>query len=502
MADLVLSTLQALADVRVLGVILLAALYGLFVGAIPGLTVTMAVALFVPFAFFLDPIPAMAAIVTLQALGIFAGDIPAALIRMPGTPASAAYTADSYALSQQGQARLVLAVDVVASALGGLMGAAALIAGATVLAEFALKFSSYEFFWLAVLGLSTTAFIATGSPLKGLVSVTLGLLLSTVGIDITLGVPRFTFGIPYLLDGISFIPAMIGLFGVSEVLRTVLKGEMHLAYARLEARAAFWPALRTVWRYRVNALRGGVVGLVTGVLPGAGADMGAWLAYGVSRRFSRQPETFGRGSMEAIVEAGVANNSDLAAEWIPTLVFGIPGDAFTAVVIGILMMKGMRPGPAILHDYTNVLVAIYLTFILANILMVPLGFAAIQLSSQILRVPRNVLMPVILMMCMVGAYAINNSLFDVGVMLVMGVVGFLLEAAGFPVAPVVLGLVLGPLLEQNFMISLIKSEGNPALFVSRPISAVLAGLTLVVWTLPAASALRGVARRARVAGTA
>ncbi len=495
MVALILKSLADLADPRVIGIIFLASLYGLFIGAIPGLTVTMAVALFVPFAFFLDPIPALAAIVTLQAMGIFAGDIPAALVRMPGTPASAAYTSDSYALSQQGRARLVLGVDVIASALGGLMGAAALIVGASALAEFALRFSSYEFFWLAVLGLSTTTFIAVASPVKGLISVTLGLLLSTVGVDITLGFPRFTFGVPNLLGGISFIPAMIGLFGLSEVLRTVLKGEMHLAYARLERQPSFLPALRTVWRYRVNALRGGLVGLISGVLPGAGADIGAWLAYGVSKRFSRQPQAFGRGSMEAIVEAGVANNSDLAAEWIPTLVFGIPGDAFTAVVLGILMMKGVRPGPAVLHDYTEILVAVYITFIVANLLMVPLGFGAIAVSSQLLRVRRNLLMPAILMMCIVGAYAINNDLFDVGLMLVMGVVGFLLEAMEFPVAPIVLGLVLGPLVEQNFMISLIKSEGHLGLFVSRPISAVLAALTLLVWMLPVLTAVRGWRRR-------
>jgi putative tricarboxylic transport membrane protein len=481
----------------VLLVVLLAAVYGLFVGAMPGLTVTMAVALFVPFAMFLNPVPALAAIVTLQAMGIFAGDIPAALVRMPGTPASAAYVDDSFALSQQGKARLVLAVDVLASSFGGLLGAAALMVGAPLLAEWALGFSSFEYFWLAVLGLSSTAFVATGSPLKGAVSVTLGLLLATVGIDITLGFPRFTFGIPELLDGVGFIPAMIGLFGFSEVLRSVLSGRMQLSYAPLEPEPAFVPALRVLWRYWLQALRGGLVGLVTGVLPGAGADIGAWLAYGVSRKFSKEPQRYGRGSMEAIVESGVANNSDLAAEWIPTLVFGIPGDSFTAVVLGILMMKGMRPGPAVLHDYRDVLVAIYLAFILANVLMVPFGFAAIRASSHLLRVPRNVLLPAIAMVCVVGSYAINNSLFDVGVMLAMGVVGLLLEALGFPVAPVVLGMVLGPLVEQNFMISLIKSEGAWVQFVARPVSLALAVLTALVWALPAAGFVRGLAARLR-----
>ncbi len=474
-----------------------AGVYGLFVGALPGLTVTMAVALFVPFAMFLDPVPALAAVVTLQAMGIFAGDIPAALVRMPGTPASAAYVADSYALSQRGRARLVLAVDVLASSFGGLLGAVALMVGAPLLAELALGFSSYEYFWLAVLGLSSTAFIATGSPLKGAVSVTLGLLLATLGIDITLGFPRFAFGIPELLDGIGFIPAMIGLFGFSEVLRGILAGDTRLSYAPLEREPVLRPALHVLWRYRLQALRGGLVGLVTGVLPGAGADIGAWLAYGVSKRFSKEPQRFGRGSMEAIVESGVANNSDLAAEWIPTLVFGIPGDSFTAVVLGILMMKGMRPGPAVLHDYRDALLAIYLAFFLANVLLIPFGFAAIRASSHLLRAPRSVLLPAIAMVCVVGAYAINNSPFDVGVMLAMGLVGFALEALGFPVAPVVLGMVLGPLVEQNFMISLIKSEGALVQFVTRPLSLVLALLALAVWVTPAVGLVRRAAARLR-----
>lgn len=475
---------------HVLAVVLVAALYGLFVGAIPGLTVTMAVALFVPFAMFLDPVSALAAIVTLQAMGIFAGDIPAALVRIPGTPASAAYVRDSYALTQQGDGQLVLGVDVLASSFGGLLGAVALMVGAPLLAEFALGFSSYEYFWLAFLGLSSTAFVASASPLKGLATVTLGLLLATVGIDITLGFPRFTLGIPELLDGVGLIPAMIGLFGFSEVLRGVAAGRAHLSYAPLEPAPVFLRALRELWRHRVQALRGGVVGLITGVLPGAGADIGAWLAYGVSKRFSKEPHRYGRGSMEAIVESGVANNSDLAAEWIPTLVFGIPGDSFTAVVLGILMMKGMRPGPAVLHDYRDVLVAVYMAFVLANLLMVPLGWMAIRVSTHVLRVPRNILLPAIAAVCVVGAFAINNSLFDVGVMLVMGILGFALESLGFPVAPVVLGLVLGPLVEQNFMISLIKSEGHLLAFVSRPVSLVLAVLSCVVWALPLASWIR------------
>jgi len=490
MFNLVINSIAELAHPFTILVIILASLYGLFIGSIPGLTATMATALLVPFAFWLEPIPALAAIVTMQAMAIFAGDIPAALVRMPGTPATAAYTEDSYALSLQGKVRLVLGVDVVSSALGGIMGAIALIVGAPLLMQFALQFTSFEYFWLALLGLSTAAFISTVSPVKGMVSVLIGLFLSTIGIEITLGFSRFTFGNQNLLGGISFIPAMIGLFGMAEVLRNVRKGGLFASLAKIEKGGMFKPAVKTIWRYKVNTLRGGIIGILVGALPGAGADIAAWLAYGVAKKFSKEPEKFGKGAIEPIVDAGVANNSALAGAWIPALVFGIPGDSVTAIVIGILMLKGLRPGPVIFQQYTDVLVSIYIVFILANLLMIPFGFFAIRISSHVMRVPKNILVPAILLMCIVGSYAINNNIFDVGVMLVMGCLGFILEEQGFPVGPIVLGLILGPILEQNLMISLIKSQGGLSQFFTRPVSAILGAGTIVVWLLPLISFIR------------
>lgn len=495
MFQIIGKSLVAIADPFTLLIIALSSIYGLFIGAIPGLTATMATALLVPIAFLLDPVPAMAAIVTMQAMAIFAGDIPAALVRIPGTPATAAYTDDSYALSLQGKTELVLGVDVVGSALGGIMGAIALIVGASVLVRFALLFTSFEYFWLAFLGLSTAAFISAASPLKGLVSALIGLFLSTIGTDITLGFPRFTFGNEYLLGGISFIPAMIGLFGMAEVLRNVLKGEMLAPMTKIERGPMLRPALGVLRRYKINTARGGIIGLLVGALPGAGADIAAWLAYGVAKKFSKEPGSFGKGSIEPIVDAGVANNSALAGAWIPALVFGIPGDSVTAIVIGILMMKGLRPGPVIFYQYTDVLVAIYITFILANLLMIPFGYLAIKASSYLIQVRRNILMPVILIMCVIGSYAINNTLLDVVLMLIMGVFGFLLESQGFPVAPIVLGLVLGPILEQNFQISLIKSQGDLTFFFVRPVSVILALATILVWLLPLVPAYRWFRRK-------
>jgi TctA family transporter len=495
--DFLLHGLALLMAPKVLLIICISSLYGLFVGAMPGLTATMAAALLIPFTFFMDPVPALVSIVTMSAMAIFAGDIPAALVRIPGTPSSAAYTQDSYELTKQGKAELVLGVDVIFSAIGGLMGAAVLMTSAPLLAEVAMQFSSFEYFWLAALGLSATVMVSRGSQVKGALAMILGLFLSTVGVDITLGYPRFTFGSVELLNGVDFIPAMIGVFGVSEVLRNVLAGEMSYPITRVRAGKIFTGMGGMIRRYKVNILRSGLLGTFIGILPGAGADIAAWLAYAVSKRASKEPEKYGAGSIEAIIDAGTANNSCLAGDWVPALVFGIPGDSITAVVIGVLFMKGLRPGPMIFERQPEIIYAVYLSFIVANLLMVPFGYLAIKASAQMLRVPKNILMPAILMFCIVGSFAINNSTFDIGTMLLMGVVGYFMEGHGYPVAPIVLGLVLGPILEQNFMTSMIKSEWDLTLFFTRPISAILGGLTIIVWFFPLFAAFLEKAKKNR-----
>ena len=487
--DAVFQGLSLLINLKVILVIIISAIYGLFVGAVPGLTATMAAALLIPFTFFMDPVPALVSIVTMSAMAIFAGDIPAALVRIPGTPSSAAYTQDSFELTKQGKGELVLGVDVVFSAIGGLMGAVILMTSAPLLAEIAFKFTTFEYFWLAAMGLSATVMVSRGSQVKGALSMILGLYFSTVGVDITLGYPRFTFGVIELLNGVNFIPAMIGLFGVSEVIRSVMQGELAYPIARVRAEKIFSGMFKMFRRYKVNVLRSGLLGTFIGILPGAGADIAAWIAYAVSKRSSKEPEKYGAGSIEAIVDSGTANNSCLAGDWVPALVFGIPGDSITAIVIGVLFMKGLRPGPMIFETQPDIVYAVYLSFILANLLMIPFGYLAIKASSQMLRVPRNILMPGILMFSMVGSFAINNSIFDVGMMLVMGVIGYFMEANGFPVAPVVLGIVLGPIVEKNFMMSMIKTDWDATQFFTRPVSAILCIITLFIWFFPLFAAL-------------
>ena len=487
--DTVFQGLSLLINLKVILVIIISAIYGLFVGAIPGLTATMAAALLIPFTFYMDPVPALVSIVTMSAMAIFAGDIPAALVRIPGTPSSAAYTQDSFELTKQGKGEMVLGVDVVFSAIGGLMGAVILMTSAPLLAEIAFKFTSFEYFWLAAMGLSATVMVSRGSQIKGALSMILGLFFSTVGVDITLGYPRFTFGVVELLNGVNFIPAMIGLFGVSEVIRSVMQGELAYPIARVRAEKIFSGMWKLFRRYKVNVLRSGLLGTFIGILPGAGADIAAWIAYAVSKRSSKEPEKYGAGSIEAIVDSGTANNACLAGDWVPALVFGIPGDSITAIVIGVLFMKGLRPGPMIFEQQPDIVYAVYLSFILANLLMIPFGYLAIKSSSQMLRVPRNILMPGILMFSIVGSFAINNTIFDVGMMMVMGVIGYFMEANDFPVAPVVLGIVLGPIVEKNFLMSMIKTDWDATQFFTRPVSAILCIITLFIWFSPIFMAL-------------
>ena len=468
----------------VLVTITLAALFGLVVGAIPGLTATMAIALLVPVTFFMDPIPAIGAMVTCSAMAIFAGDIPGTLLRIPGTPASAAYTDEAYAMTRKGEGELALGANLLFSATGGLFGTFVLIVAAPWLAEAALRFSSFEYFWLALLGLTCGVFIGADNPLKGLVSLFIGLFVATIGLNNPAGVPRFTFGSVELTGGIEFIAAMIGLFAVSEVLRAVT------------APPDFQPVPQTVmgslfrgWghmfvHYWPQQLRGNVVGTIIGALPGAGADIAAWVSYAMSKRFSRNPEKYGTGHVEGIIESTSSNNAALGGAWVPALVFGIPGDSITAVVIGVLYLKNMNPGPTIFINNPQYIYAVFIIFILANLVMIPFGWAAIKAAKQILLIPRHILMPCILMFCIVGAFAINNSVFGVTVMLIFGVLGFIMEENGIPVAPCILGIVLGPMVEENFVTSMIKSDGSFLAFFERPISAGLGALAILVWLSP------------------
>ena len=488
--DAVVQAFGLVFDPFVLAVIAISAVFGMFVGAMPGLTATMATALLVPVTFFMPPVPALGAIVTATAMAIFAGDIPAAMLRMPGTPASAAYADESYAMTKNGQLNLNMGVNLVFSVAGGLIGVAVLIVLAPVLAEVAINFSSFEYFWLACLGLTCAVFLTNADPVKGFLSLFIGLLLATVGIDPSAGFPRFTFGEVELMQGVNFVATMIGVFAVSELLRNAVSAR-DAGRVVVQQVGDMFSGLGAIWRrYWLNFLRGSAIGTVIGALPGAGADIAAWISYAVSKRFSREKEKFGTGHVEGVVDATSANNSALGGAWIPALVFGIPGDSITAIVIGVLYMKGMNPGPTVFTESPQMIYAVFLIFILANLIMLPLGWAAIKGARQMLRTPQNILLPVILLFCIVGSFAMTNSLYGVAIMLALGLFGWFLESHGIPVAPLILGLVLGEMLEQTFVQNMIKTDGALLEFFGRPIAGALGVATVLIWAVMILRAVR------------
>lgn len=475
-------------NLQTLLVIVLAAIFGVFVGAIPGLSATMAVALLVPITFAMEPTTAIAAIITTAAMAIFAGDIPGTFLNIPGTPASAAYVADSAAMGRRGRARECLGVNLTCSVIGGLAGSLVLVMIAPSLAEFALNFSSYEYFWLAVLGLGSAVFISQGSAVKGFLSLMVGLLLATVGLDLVTGAPRFTFDVPDLMGGINFIPVMIGFFAMYEVMKLYGQHQRsvatHAPSITQQHGTVFGKVPKHLKLYWKNVVRGSTLGSLIGALPGAGADIAAWILYALSKKLSKTPEAYGTGHVEGLVEASSANNSAVAGAWVPALVFGIPGDSITAIVIGVLYMKGMNPGPTIFMDNSTMAYGLFTAFFIANLVLLPIGYLAIRSAHIFAITPTRVLMPIILCFCIVGAFAINNSLTDIWIMLACGVVAYVISTANFPIAPAILGLVLGNILETNFMTSMIKADGNLLAFVQRPISIGLALLVLLIVLFP------------------
>jgi TctA family transporter len=482
--EILISALTLVLEPSVLLVIAGSALFGLFVGAIPGLSATMATALLVPLTFFMEPLPAIAAIVTTVSMAIFAGDIPGALLRIPGTPASAAYVDEAYQITRRGEAERALGIGLTSSVFGGLVGAVILATGAPYLAEFAFQFSTVEYFWLACLGLSCSVIISRGSPLKGMISLLIGLFIATIGIDVTGGYPRFTFGSTELMGGVSFIPAMIGMFAMTELLRFAIAPRRRNTTVSSGKSKVFASQGRMLRSNKAHLARGSLIGTVIGILPGAGADIAAWVSYALAKKFAREPEKFGTGHPEGLVAAGAANNAGLGGVWIPALVFGIPGDSVTAIAIGVLFMKGITPGPMVFVQQADLTYAIFLTFFIANLLLIPLGYIAIRSAKFVLNAPANILMPIIWIFCIVGSFAITNSVFGITIMLILGILGYFMEENGFPIPPVILGIVIGPMLEENFMATVIKSDGNLIGFFDRPVSGVLGSLTLMILLIP------------------
>ena len=461
---------------------ILSMLLGIFVGGAPGLTATMAVALIVPLTYHMTPAAGLAMIIGVSFCAIFAGDIPATYLRIPGTPASGAAVLDGYEMARKGEGPLALALDLSCSVLGGLIGITILIFVAPILAKFALKFTNFEYFWLALFGLSMSAVISRGTKIKGVISMTLGLIFATVGIDITTGYPRFTFGSIELMGGIGFIPAMIGLFGLSEAFKSAMSPENFKTPTITEKiQISFASVGHILYKYKLLIIRSSIIGNVIGALPGAGADIAAWVSYGMAKKMSNRSEEYGTGIEEGIIAPTSANNAALGGTWIPALVFGIPGDTITAIVLGAMMMYGLKPGPLIFQQNAFLVNQIFSVAIVSQFFLLMIGWFSIRIYTYLFKFPRNIVLVGVLIFSVVGSYALRSSLFDVGIMLVFGILGYVMERCSIPLPPLILGLILGPMIEDNLRVGLVKSDGSFLPFLTRPISMTLAILLIIIF---------------------
>ena len=454
---------------------------GMLVGALPGLTATMGMALFSPLTFFMPPTIAIPFVIGIYKGGTYGGSISAILIGTPGTASNAATVMDGYPMAKKGLGGKALKAAICTSALGDMVGNVALILVAGFLAQVALSFGPPEFFALILFSMTVIASLTSGSLVKGFIVASLGALLALAGSDPVSGALRYTFGSIELQGGISFIPLMIGLFGFSEVLVTLSRPQSErAAIVNFQGdREANRITLAEIFRYPRTVIRSSLLGLGLGALPGIGAESACWVAYGMAKRASREPEKFGTGHLEGLIAPEVANNAVVGAALIPLLTFGVPGDAVTAVMLGTFTAQGLQPGPLLFRDHPEVIYGLYVTMFVAGLVMFVTATLTIRLWVKVLEIPKEYLYPIIGVLCVVGSYAINNSLFDVGLMLVAGLAGFVLRMGGFAIPPMVLAFILAPKLELALQQSLVMSDGGVTIFVSRPISAFFIVLTAI-----------------------
>ena len=451
-----------------------ATLLGIVVGALPGLTATMGVALLVTLTYKMAPDQAILVLMCVYVGAIYGGSRTAILLAIPGTPASAAATLDGHPLALQGKAGMAMGLATTSSSLGTIVGIVFLALIAPLLAEAALNFGTYEFFWLALFGvLISGQLTALDDPLKGYIAGILGLLVAMVGMETLHAHVRFSFGIQSLSGGVDLIPAMVGAFGLAEILAVMKR----TAEARvISSTDRVLPRLSDIWRYRKTTLRSGIIGTFVGIIPGVGEDVGAWASYAAARRNSKERHLFGKGSQEGLIAAETGNSAVIPGAMIPTLTLALPGSAAAAVLIAAMFIHGIRPGPLLMVENPEFLYQIVGILLLSTIAIAILGLSLTRPLLLVLQVPRERLMAVIYVLCVVGSFAITQRMFDVYVMLFFGVAGFILREMKYPMAPLVLGIILGDLLDLNLRRGLLLTQGDPTPFFTRPIS-------LVMWLL-------------------
>ena len=465
---------------------------GMVIGALPGLNATMAISLLIPITYAMSPYAAFTMMMAVYTSAFYGGSLTAILIHTPGTPSSAATAGDGYALTQQGRGLEAMGMSTVASMIGGVISGIALLTIAPLLGKVTLLFSAPEYFLVVILGLSIIGGLGEESPVKGYLMGVFGLLLGTIGTDTITGQLRFTFGYMGIYSGISTVPALIGLFSISQAL---VLCEQHLGFKRGEHREVdesalhgkFLPTPAEMVGYLPNFIRSGIIGVVVGILPGAGGDIGAWFAYSEAKKASKTPEVFGKGSLEAICASETANNAVTGGSIIPLITLGIPGSTVAAVLLGAMIMHGLTPGRQMFDKNIATTYTIIIGFIAANLLMGLIGMLICRQVIKITKVSDAILVPVIVVLSTIGSFAINNRMSDVYLMLIFGLIGYLARKFKLPTAPIILGLLLEKTGEEGFKNAILMAKSTPLwkFYLTRPASLVLIILIIVTVIVPA-----------------
>jgi len=455
---------------------------GVLVGALPGLSSPMAIALLIPFTIQLEPVPAISMMAALYCAGTFGGSITAILINAPGAPPAAATALDGYPMAKKGQPGRALGLATVSSVTGGIFSLIIFIFAAPLLAAVALEFRPQEYFALAVFALSMLASMSGKSSLRNLMSGAAGVLIGTIGVHLTTGVERFTFGIPELTEGIHFVPVLIGLFALGEMLNQ--SQTLDSAFVRIRATATKLPSLAELRELKYTILRSSGLGTFIGILPAEGSTVAAIMGYNEAKRWSKKKDEFGTGTPEGIVGPEAANNSAAGGAMVPTLALGIPGSGSTALILAALIMHGFRPGPYLINETPEFIYAIFGAMLVANLGFLAIGLVGAKIFSLVTFIPNRLLWPGVFVFSMIGSYAYGASMFDVWVMLISGIVGFFMLRHGFAPAPLVMGLILGKLVEETFSQGMIIYDNNFLRFFESPIVLLFFALTLLSLSSP------------------
>ncbi|HEU4922063.1 MAG TPA: tripartite tricarboxylate transporter permease, partial [Burkholderiales bacterium] len=453
-----------------------ATLSGIVIGILPGLSATLGIALMTTLTVKMAPTDAILVLVCVYVGAIYGGSRTGILLNIPGTAANAAATLDGHALARQGQAGRAMGISTTGSVAGSLFGVLCLATLTPLLAEVALKFQAFEFFWLALLGVLMSGSLTGNDPLKGWLMGFLGLFTAQIGLDGIHAYPRFTFGTNELSGGIALIPALVGAFGFAEILMVLSEPAKK---AMVNAVDSILPRIADVLRYWKTILRSGAIGVFIGILPGVGEDMGAWASYAAAKRFSPEREQFGKGSIEGMMAAETGDNAAIPGAIIPALALAVPGSAPAAVLMAAMIIHGVQPGPMLMVNQPQFAYDVVAITLIATLCILLFGLVMVRPLMWVLRVPRAIIMPIVFVLCTLGAYAIAARVFDIWVMLVTGVVCFILRRRGFPVAPFVLGLVLGDIVDKNLRRGLVISDGDLSPFLTRPMAGVLAAVVIL-----------------------